>query len=105
MIALLALSTAMAPRIVVLGGSGFIGSEVCKALIGRGCAVTSVSRSGMNTRGALRLDGSQPTVLQHGKTCPLSVPEHASRLLSSGRRERLQAAAHSQDERTWPLAA
>ena len=105
MLALLALSTAMAPRIVVLGGSGFIGSEVCKALIGRGCAVTSVSRSGMKTRGALRLDGSQPTVLQHGETCPLPVPEFASWLLSLGLRERPQAAQHSQDLRICPLAA
>ena len=100
MFALLALSTAAAPRIVVLGGSGFIGSHVCKALIGRGCAVTSISRSGLNTRGAPRLDGSQPTVLQHGDTSPLSVPEFAPWLLSPVRRERLQAAQHSQDNRT-----
>ena len=104
MFALLALSTAAAPRIVVLGGSGFIGSHVCKALIGRGCAVTSISRSGLNTRGAPRLDGSQPTVLQHGETSLLSVPEFAS-WLSPVRLERLQAAQHSQDKRNGPLAA
>ena len=99
MLALISLSTATAPprsRIVVLGGSGFIGSQVCKALIGRGCAVTSISRSGLNTRAAPRLDGSQPTVLQHAKTSPLSVsagsPPHPS-----------QVAQHSQqDLALWP---
>eukprot|EP00931_Biecheleriopsis_adriatica_P090108 TRINITY_DN64142_c0_g1_i1.p1 TRINITY_DN64142_c0_g1~~TRINITY_DN64142_c0_g1_i1.p1 ORF type:complete len:329 (+),score=65.24 TRINITY_DN64142_c0_g1_i1:34-987(+) len=33
-------------RIVVLGGSGFVGQRVCEQLVGKGASVTSVSRSG-----------------------------------------------------------
>jgi nucleoside-diphosphate-sugar epimerase len=33
-------------RVTVLGGSGFVGSRVCKLLVQEGAAVTSVSRSG-----------------------------------------------------------
>ena len=36
-----------APRVTVFGGSGFIGSRVCKALCMAGAAVTSVSRGGI----------------------------------------------------------
>jgi len=34
------------PAVTVLGGSGFVGSRVCKALVAEGAAVTSVSLSG-----------------------------------------------------------
>mmetsp|Transcript_42773 Transcript_42773/g.110923 ORF Transcript_42773/g.110923 Transcript_42773/m.110923 type:complete len:352 (-) Transcript_42773:244-1299(-) len=33
-------------KVVVLGGNGFVGSRVCKALVDAGCEVMSVSRSG-----------------------------------------------------------
>lgn len=33
-------------RIVVLGGSGFVGSAICKAAVSKGVEVTSLSRSG-----------------------------------------------------------
>jgi len=33
-------------RIVVCGGNGFLGSRICKAAVGRGWEVTSISRSG-----------------------------------------------------------
>ena len=33
-------------RVAVYGGSGFIGSRICKALVTAGCAVLSVSRTG-----------------------------------------------------------
>jgi uncharacterized protein YbjT (DUF2867 family) len=34
------------PRLLVLGGSGFIGRAICREAIRRGCSVTSVSRYG-----------------------------------------------------------
>ena len=33
-------------KVTVFGGSGFVGSRVCKALVSKGAEVTSVSRSG-----------------------------------------------------------
>jgi uncharacterized protein YbjT (DUF2867 family) len=46
----------MAPmRVAVFGGSGFIGSQVCKTLIACGCAVTSISLTGDAPRS--RFDG------------------------------------------------
>ncbi|XP_039035757.1 uncharacterized protein At1g32220, chloroplastic-like [Hibiscus syriacus] len=36
-------------RIVVLGGSGFVGSAICKAAVSKGIEVTSLSRSGRPT--------------------------------------------------------
>ena len=38
--------SALAPRIAVFGGSGFIGSRITETLIAAGCEVTAVSRSG-----------------------------------------------------------
>jgi len=35
-----------ARRIVVAGGSGFLGSKICKSAVARGWSVTSLSRSG-----------------------------------------------------------
>lgn len=40
------LSTASDAKIVVVGGSGFVGSAVCKAAVERGASVFSVSRAG-----------------------------------------------------------
>ena len=34
------------PRIAVFGGSGFVGSRVCKTLVDAGCDVISISRAG-----------------------------------------------------------
>ena len=33
-------------KVAVYGGTGFVGSSVCKALFACGCAVTSISRTG-----------------------------------------------------------
>jgi nucleoside-diphosphate-sugar epimerase len=38
--------SASPPSVVVLGGSGFVGSRVCRDLVGQGAKVTSVSKSG-----------------------------------------------------------
>ncbi|KAG2749730.1 hypothetical protein P692DRAFT_201865251 [Suillus brevipes Sb2] len=37
---------AIAQKILVVGGNGFVGSAVCKAALARGMGVTSVSSSG-----------------------------------------------------------
>lgn len=41
-----AASRAVGEKVVVLGGSGFVGSRVCERLASEGASVTSVSRSG-----------------------------------------------------------
>lgn len=47
------LSAQAAPgKVVVLGGSGFIGSRICEALVAQGAPVVSVSRSGSPPEGA-----------------------------------------------------
>ena len=37
------------PKVVVFGGNGFVGSYVCRSLLGMGVAVTSINRSGQIT--------------------------------------------------------
>ncbi|KAH0603393.1 uncharacterized protein H6S33_007715 [Morchella sextelata] len=39
-------TTTTAPRLVVCGGNGFLGSRICKSAVSRGWTVTSISRSG-----------------------------------------------------------
>ena len=39
-------AASMATKVVVVGGSGFVGSAVCKAAVERGATVVSVTRSG-----------------------------------------------------------
>ena len=45
-VVLLATTTCNALKVTVVGGSGFLGSRVCKALVAEGADVTSVSKSG-----------------------------------------------------------
>ena len=47
---LVLVATASTTRIAVVGGSGFIGSHVSKALVSCGCSVTSISRGGVQTK-------------------------------------------------------
>jgi nucleoside-diphosphate-sugar epimerase len=42
--------SAIAQKILVVGGNGFVGSAVCKAALARGMGVTSVSSSGLPYR-------------------------------------------------------
>ena len=54
---LLALSQAgEAMRLLVLGGSGYVGRQVCREAIQRGWAVTSLSRRGENPCPGTELD-------------------------------------------------
>eukprot|EP00611_Tribonema_gayanum_P003613 TRINITY_DN1287_c0_g3_i1.p1 TRINITY_DN1287_c0_g3~~TRINITY_DN1287_c0_g3_i1.p1 ORF type:complete len:351 (+),score=111.85 TRINITY_DN1287_c0_g3_i1:936-1988(+) len=48
-------------KVVVLGGTGFVGSEVCAALAKAGVSVTSVSRSGKAVEGATSVRGDPST--------------------------------------------
>ena len=43
---LAAVGSVEAIKVTVLGGTGFVGSRVCKVLVSKGAEVTSVSRSG-----------------------------------------------------------
>jgi len=45
-------SQAAPANVVVLGGSGFVGSRICEMLVNSGAAVTSISRSGGPSAGA-----------------------------------------------------
>jgi len=40
-------NTNTAPKVTVIGGTGFVGSRVCQQLVQKGASVTSVSRSGV----------------------------------------------------------
>ena len=44
-------------RLLVCGGSGFLGREVCREAVSRGWAVTSLSRRGVNPEPGSTLDG------------------------------------------------
>lgn len=62
---LAAAASATAPqRIAVFGGSGFVGTAVCKALVSRGCSVLSISRRGLRTPGRIRWNGDTPTMAE-----------------------------------------
>ena len=54
-----------APRVLVLGGNGFLGSEATRALIERGCEVTTLSRSGSAPSGVrgIAADRRDPVAL------------------------------------------
>ena len=56
---LLLLAPIDAMRVVVFGGSGFVGVHVCKALASSGCTVVSVSRNGRLSLGPTDLRGNQ----------------------------------------------
>lgn len=62
LVALLPLCSAV--RVAVFGGSGFIGSYACRALVASGCEVTSISRAGQNTLGPTSLVGKSQTLLE-----------------------------------------
>ena len=48
-----------APRVAVFGGSGFVGSRVCKTLVESGCRVASISRAGQPPRWAAAMPWSE----------------------------------------------
>lgn len=79
--ALLVLVQATALRVTVLGGNGYVGQRVCEKLVGRGCDVTSVSRSG---------------AAPNGEAWTQSVKWVANDL-TRGSREELEAAVGSPD--------
>ena len=53
------LLAAPSPRFAVFGGTGYLGSRVCKTLVSCGCSVVSVSRSGRAPAWAASEDWSQ----------------------------------------------
>ena len=49
-------------RLLVCGGSGFLGREVCREAVARGWAVTSLSRRGVNPEPGSTLDAVKVTL-------------------------------------------
>jgi hypothetical protein len=49
-------------RLLVCGGSGFLGREVCREAVSRGWAVTSLSRRGVNPEPGSTLDAVKVTL-------------------------------------------
>ncbi|KAI9837768.1 MAG: hypothetical protein M1819_006702 [Sarea resinae] len=47
-------------RIVVCGGNGFLGTRICKSAVGRGWAVTAISRSGEPTWSSVTSSAEAP---------------------------------------------
>ncbi|CAB9519552.1 NAD dependent epimerase dehydratase family protein [Seminavis robusta] len=50
------LALAPSSRVVVFGGTGYVGSQVCERLVNKGYTVTAVSRRGTNPRPGTALD-------------------------------------------------
>ena len=50
-------------RIAVFGGTGLVGSQVCKLLVACGCSTVSITRSGDNTLGPWSLGGAAKPLL------------------------------------------
>ena len=48
--------TTTPPRLLVAGGTGFVGREICREAVNRGWSVTSLSRRGSNPEPGSALD-------------------------------------------------
>jgi nucleoside-diphosphate-sugar epimerase len=70
-------SSLAAPRkVVVFGGTGYVGSQVCERLVKKGFEVTAVSRRGVNPRPGTLLDNV--TWSKGDATDPATVNKHVS---------------------------
>ena len=65
----------MSKRVLVLGGTGFVGSRLCELLRGRGWAVHSLSRRGTsgNKLSSPREDDAPPIKWHKGNACEPGV--------------------------------